>query len=83
MSNEVTQILKATRTGKSLHTPQTIWVPYATEFTGFSNNDIKNEIQNSVDVESPTKKITQDFKEEVDKVKKDFDDLGDSIKREL
>ena len=32
---------------------------------------------------SPTKKITQDFKEEVDKVKKDFDDLGDSIKREL
>ena len=48
-----------------------------------ATNDIKNEIQNSVDVESPTKKITQDFKEEVDKVKKDFDDLGDSIKREL
>ena len=40
-----------------------------------ATNDIKNEIQNSVDVESPTKKITQDFKEEVDKVKKDFDDL--------
>lgn len=41
MSNEVTQILKATRTGKSLHKPQTIWVPYATEFTGFSDNDRK------------------------------------------
>lgn len=39
MSNDVSQILKATRTGKSLHTPQTIWVPYATEFTGFTDND--------------------------------------------
>ena len=48
-----------------------------------ATNDIKNEIQNSVDVERPTKKLTQDLKEEVDKVKKDFDDLGDSIKREL
>ena len=28
-------------------------------------------------------KVHQGFKEEVDKVKKDFDDLGDSIKREL
>jgi hypothetical protein len=36
-----------------------------------------------VDVENPTKTLTQDFKEEVDKVKKDFDDLGDSIKRDL
>jgi hypothetical protein len=41
MSKEVTQILKATRTGKSLHKPQTIWVPYATEFTGFTDNDRK------------------------------------------
>jgi len=41
MSNEVTKLLKATRTGQSLHTPQTIWVPYATEFKGFSDNDRK------------------------------------------
>jgi len=38
MSTEVQQILKLTRTGKSLHTPQTIWVPYATEFQGFTND---------------------------------------------
>ncbi len=37
-----------------------------------ATNDIKSEIQKSVDVdiENPTKKLTQDFKEEVDKVKK-------------
>ncbi len=50
-----------------------------------ATNDIKSEIQKSVDVdvENPTKKLTQDFKEEVDKVKKDFNELGDSIKRDL
>ena len=32
---------------------------------------------------SQCKKLTQDFKKEVDKVKKDFTDLGDSIKRDL
>jgi sec-independent protein translocase protein TatA len=50
-----------------------------------ATNDIKSEIQKSVDVdvENPTKTLTQDFKEEVDKVKKDFNDLGDSIKRDL
>jgi len=37
MSFEVQQILKVTRTGKSLHTPQTIWIPYATEFQGFTD----------------------------------------------
>jgi len=37
MSKEITKILKATRTGKSLHTPQTVWVPYITEFSGFTN----------------------------------------------
>jgi hypothetical protein len=41
MSKEVSKILKATRTGKSLHKPQTIWVPYATEFNGFSENEQK------------------------------------------
>jgi hypothetical protein len=38
MSVEVQQILKLTRTGKSLHTPQTIWIPYATEFHGFTDD---------------------------------------------
>ena len=50
-----------------------------------ATNDIKSEIQKSADVgdENSTKKLTQDFKKEVDKVKKDFTDLGDSIKRDL
>ena len=50
-----------------------------------ATNHIKSEIQKSVDVdvENPTKSLTQDFTKEVDKVKKDFDDLGDSIKRDL
>ena len=38
MSVEVQQILKLTRTGKSLHTPQTIWIPYSTEFQGFTDD---------------------------------------------
>ena len=50
-----------------------------------ATNDIKSEIQKSADVgdDNSTKKLTQDFKKEVDKVKKDFTDLGDSIKRDL
>jgi sec-independent protein translocase protein TatA len=50
-----------------------------------ATNDIKSEIQKSVDVdvENPTKTLAKDFSNEVDKVKKDFDDLGDSIKRDL
>ena len=50
-----------------------------------ATNEIKSEIQKSADVgdENSTKKLTQDFKKEVDKVKKDFTDLGDSIKRDL
>ena len=50
-----------------------------------ATNDIKSEIQKSadVDVENSTKNLTQNLKKEVDKVKKDFTDLGDSIKREL
>ena len=50
-----------------------------------ATNDIKSEIQKSADVgdENSKKKLTQDFKKEVDKVKKDFTDLGDSIKRDL
>jgi sec-independent protein translocase protein TatA len=50
-----------------------------------ATNEIKSEIQKSADadIENPTKNLSQDFKKEVDKVKKDFTDLGDSIKRDL
>ncbi len=50
-----------------------------------ATNEIKSEIQKSadVDIENPTKNLSEDFKKEVDKVKKDFTDLGDSIKRDL
>tara|TARA_B100001059_G_C17762827_1_gene543838 strand:- start:231 stop:509 length:279 start_codon:yes stop_codon:yes gene_type:complete len=50
-----------------------------------ATNEIKSEIQKSadVDIENPTKNLSQDFKKEVDKVKKDFTDLGDSIKRDI
>ena len=48
-----------------------------------ATNDIKNEIQKSVDIESPTKKVTSEIKKEVDRLKGDFDDLKDSISRDL
>ena len=50
-----------------------------------ATNDIKSEIQKTVDVdiENPTKRITNNIKEEVDKVKSDFNDLEDSIRRDL
>ena len=50
-----------------------------------ATNDIKSEIQKSVDtdIDNNTKNLSQDFQHEVDKVKKDFKDLGDSIKRDL
>lgn len=41
MSDEITKILSHTRKGKSLHTPQTIWVPYATEFAGWTDEHRK------------------------------------------
>ena len=50
-----------------------------------ATNDIKSEIQKTVDsdIDSPTKSLTNDFKKEVDKVRKDFTDLEDSIRRDL
>jgi len=48
-----------------------------------ATNDIKREIQKSVDIENPTKNITKDITDEVDKVKEDFNNLNDSIKRDL
>lgn len=49
-----------------------------------ATNDIKSEIQKTVDtdIENPTKSIAQDFKKQVDEVKKDFTDLEDSIRRD-
>ena len=50
-----------------------------------ATNEIKSEIQKTVDVdiENPSKSITNNIKEEVDKVKSDFNDLEDSIRRDL
>ena len=48
-----------------------------------ATRDIKSEIQNSVDIEESTKSITKGIEEEVGKVKKDFNDLEDSVKRDL
>ena len=50
-----------------------------------ATNYIKSEIQKTVDVdvENPTKSITKNIKDEVDKVKSDFNDLEDSIRRDL
>ena len=48
-----------------------------------ASRDIKNEIQNTIDVEESTKSINQGIEKEVDKVKKDFDDIEDSVKRDL
>tara|TARA_S200000501_G_scaffold77191_1_gene69009 strand:+ start:5762 stop:6031 length:270 start_codon:yes stop_codon:yes gene_type:complete len=48
-----------------------------------ATNDIKREIQKSVDVEGPSKSVSKDIKEGVDKVKENFNDLGESIKKNL
>ena len=44
-SKETSKILKYTRFGRSLHTPQTRFIPYATEFSGYSKKD-KDELSN-------------------------------------
>tara|TARA_B110001454_G_C12513918_1_gene348046 strand:- start:397 stop:666 length:270 start_codon:yes stop_codon:yes gene_type:complete len=48
-----------------------------------ATKDIKSEIQNTVDIDDPAKSITEGIEKEVDKVKKDFNDVEDSIKRDL
>ena len=48
-----------------------------------ATNDIKREIQKSVDVEDSSKSISKGIKQEVDKVKEDFNNLGESIKRDV
>ena len=48
-----------------------------------ATNEIKSEIQKSVDSNKLGGGVGKDIKEEVDKVKEDFDELTDSIKRDL
>lgn len=48
-----------------------------------ATNEIKSEIQKSVDSKNPTAGVAKDLKNQVDKVKDDFDELTDSIKQDL
>ena len=48
-----------------------------------ATNEIKSEIQKSVDTKNPVGGMGKEFENQVDKVKEDFDDLTDSIKRDL
>tara|TARA_A200000113_G_scaffold122394_1_gene110022 strand:+ start:3568 stop:3840 length:273 start_codon:yes stop_codon:yes gene_type:complete len=48
-----------------------------------ATNEIKSEIQKSVDSKNPTAGVAKDLKNQVDKVKDNFDELTDSIKRDL
>ncbi len=48
-----------------------------------ATHEIKSEIQKSVDAKNPAGGIGKDLKNQVDKVKEDFDELTDSIKRDL
>jgi len=48
-----------------------------------ATNEIKSEIQKSVDSNELGGGVGKDIKEEVDKVKDDFDELTDSIKRDI
>lgn len=47
-----------------------------------ATNEIKSEIQKSVEVD-PTESITSDLTKEIKKVKDDFDEISGSIKRKL
>ena len=48
-----------------------------------ATNEIKTEIQKSVDTKNPAGDAGKEIENQVDKVKEDFDDLTDSIKRDL
>ena len=48
-----------------------------------ATNEIKSEIQKSVDSKDPVGEVGKELKKQVDKVKDDFDELTDSIKRAL
>lgn len=48
-----------------------------------ATNEIKTEISKNTEVKNPSKSITKDLNDSVSDIKKDFDDLRDSIKRDL
>ena len=48
-----------------------------------ATNEIKTEIQKSVDTKNPAGGAGKELKNQVDQVKEDFDELTDSIKRDL
>ena len=48
-----------------------------------ATNEIKTEISKNTDVKKPTESLTKDLKDSVSDIKKDFDVLKDSIKRDL
>ena len=48
-----------------------------------ATNEIKSEIQKSIDTKNPAGGVGKEFKNQVDQVKEDFDELTDSIKRDL
>ena len=48
-----------------------------------ATNEIKSEIQKSVDTNNPAGGVGKELKNQVDKVKEDFDELTDFIKRDL
>ena len=48
-----------------------------------ATNEIKSEIQKSADTKDSAGSIGGEIKDQVDKVKEDFDNLTDSIKRKL
>ena len=48
-----------------------------------ATNEIKSEIQKSVHTKNPAGGMGKKLKNQVDKVKEDFDELTDSIKRDL
>ena len=48
-----------------------------------ATNEIKTEIQKSVDSNNPVGGMGKELKNQVDKVKDDFEDFTDSIKRDL
>ncbi|MDG2396717.1 MAG: twin-arginine translocase TatA/TatE family subunit [Flavobacteriaceae bacterium] len=48
-----------------------------------ATNDIKSEIQKSSELNDPSNSIIEDLKDEVDQVKEGFDEVSDSIKRNI
>ena len=48
-----------------------------------ATNEIKTEISKNTEVKNPTKTITKDLNDSVSDIKKEFDDLKESSKRDL